>query len=158
MGHTDIMTIAKFFVSSRFTHSGYEYVNSDEGWEEKARDNTTGKIVPTPKFGGSDAGMKKLVAEIHSMGLKIGLYGAASGVTCGNMPGQLYNEDIDAQTYADWGIDYREHASISLRDPRPAATRATRHAYIMSAPSVRSPASRAIKNQRADHAALCYDV
>ena len=63
------------------------------------------------------AGMKKLVAEIHSMGLKIGLYGAASGVTCGNMPGQLYNEDIDAQTYADWGIDYREHASIRP-DPR----------------------------------------
>ena len=143
MGHTDIMTIAKFFVSSRFTHSGYEYVNSDEGWEEKARDNTTGKIVPTPKFGGSDAGMKKLVAEIHSMGLKIGLYGAASGVTCGNMPGQLYNEDIDAQTYADWGIDYREHASI-----RPATDLRHAHAYmyIMSAPSVRlSPASQTIK-------------
>ena len=125
MGHTDIMTIAKFFVSSRFTHSGYEFVNSDEGWEEKARDNTTGKIVPTPKFGGSDAGMKKLVAEIHSMGLKIGLYSAASGVTCGNMPGQLYNEDIDAQTYADWGIDYREHTSISQTRDR-SAPRATR--------------------------------
>ena len=22
------------------------------------------------------------------------------------MPGQLYHEDLDAQTYADWGIDY----------------------------------------------------
>ena len=31
-------------------------------------------------------------------------YGAASGVTCGNMPGQLYHEDIDAATYADWCV------------------------------------------------------
>ena len=81
MGHTDIMTIAKFFVSSGFKNSGYEFVNSDEGWEEKARDNSTGKIVPSPAFGGSTAGIKKLVSEIHGMGLKIGLYGAASGVT-----------------------------------------------------------------------------
>eukprot|EP01052_Picozoa_sp_SAG31_P031535 SAG31_NODE_3351_length_4373_cov_5.225784_2_plen_117_part_00 len=87
----------------------YEYVNSDEGWEQKVRDNATGKIVPSEKFGGSDDGIKKLVSEIHSMGLKIGLYGAASGVTCGNMPGQLYHEDIDARTYADWGIDYRKN-------------------------------------------------
>ena len=28
MGHTDIMTIANFFVSSGLKHSGYEYVNS----------------------------------------------------------------------------------------------------------------------------------
>ena len=27
-------------------------------------------------------------------------------MTCGGNPGQLYYEDIDAQTYADWGIDY----------------------------------------------------
>ena len=28
MGHTDIMTIANFFVSSGLKHSGYQYVNS----------------------------------------------------------------------------------------------------------------------------------
>ena len=50
--------------------------------------------------------MEDFVKSIHAMGLKLGIYGAASGVTCGNMPGQLYHEDIDAQTYADWGIDY----------------------------------------------------
>jgi hypothetical protein len=55
--------------------------------------------------------MKALVAQIHSLGMKIGLYGAASGVTCGTMPGTLYHEDLDAQTYADWGIDYRESTS-----------------------------------------------
>lgn len=49
--------------------------------------------------------MKAFVAKIHALGMKVGLYGAASAVTCGTMPGQLYNEDLDARTYADWGID-----------------------------------------------------
>ena len=105
MGGVDIVTIAEFFVSSGLANSGYEYVNSDEGWEENDR-GPDGRIVPGPNFGGSATGMKALVARIHGMGLKIGLYGAASGVTCGTKPGQLYHEDIDAQTYADWGIDY----------------------------------------------------
>ena len=119
MGHTSVVTIAEYFVSSGMIHSGcrparkipalpsplsssanqphpsgscgvsrYEYVNSDEGWEEKNR-SKAGRIVPNTAFGGNDAGMKALVAKIHGMGLKLGLYGAASGVTCGNMPGQL---------------------------------------------------------------------
>ena len=54
-----------------------EFVNSDEGWEEKHRDNTTGRIVPTAAFGGPD-GIKAFVQSIHAMGLKLGLYGAAS--------------------------------------------------------------------------------
>ena len=98
MGHTDVMTIAKYFVSSGFRNSGYEFVNSDEGWEEKNR-TADGKIVPTKTF--APDGMKALVSTIHGMGLKLGIYGAASGVTCGNMPGQLYFEDVDAQTYAE---------------------------------------------------------
>jgi alpha-galactosidase len=55
--------------------------------------------------GNSEAGIKAFVAKIHALGMKVGLYGAASAVTCGTMPGQLYNEDLDARTYADWGID-----------------------------------------------------
>lgn len=46
------------------------------------------------------------IDKLHSMGLKFGIYGAASGVTCGVDPGQLYHEAEDAQTYADWGVDF----------------------------------------------------
>ena len=102
MAGVDVQTIAEFFVSSGLVYSGYQYVNSDEGWEQKARNSSSGRLLPGPAFGGSDAGIRALVAKIHGMGLKIGLYGAASAVTCGTMPGQLYHEDIDAQTYADW--------------------------------------------------------
>ena len=102
----NLVAIAKFFASSGLSHSGYEYVNTDEMWEQKQRDKATGRIVPSVAFGGSDAGMKAIVAQVHVAGAKIGLYGAVSGISCGNMPGQLYHEDFDAQTYADWGIDY----------------------------------------------------
>jgi alpha-galactosidase len=75
----------------------YEFVNSDEGWEKPSRD-AKGKIEPNDMFTNGTT-IKQLVDKIHSMGLKIGLYGAASGVTCGNMPGQLYHEDVDAETF-----------------------------------------------------------
>ena len=76
----DLLTIGRFLVSSGLVNSGYEFVNSDEGWEQKQRDKVTHKIVPGPKFGGSDAGLKALVAQIHKMGLKIGL--VSSGCVC----------------------------------------------------------------------------
>eukprot|EP00041_Stephanoeca_diplocostata_P023777 m.591613 g.591613 ORF g.591613 m.591613 type:complete len:604 (+) comp22381_c0_seq4:1780-3591(+) len=101
-GAIGMMKIAKFFVDSGLKNSGYVYINSDEGWEGKERDNTTHRIVPNPDFGD----MKSFSDKLHQMGLKLGLYGAASGVTCGQNPGELYYEDIDAQTLADWGVDY----------------------------------------------------
>jgi alpha-galactosidase len=51
-------------------------------------------------------GMPWLAAQIHSVGLKFGLYGAESSVVCTSRPGSLYVEDIDAATYAKWGVDY----------------------------------------------------
>eukprot|EP00038_Savillea_parva_P009420 m.183415 g.183415 ORF g.183415 m.183415 type:complete len:611 (-) comp15806_c0_seq1:115-1947(-) len=102
-GGDGLMSIAEFFVSSGMIHSGYSFVNSDEGWEEPKRD-ANGKIVPKISF--AFGNMTAYAKKIHDMGLKLGLYGAASGVTCGNEPGQLYNEVIDAATYASWDLDY----------------------------------------------------
>lgn len=39
------------------------------------------------------------------MGLKIGIYSDAGKTTCAGYPGSLYYEDIDAATWAEWGID-----------------------------------------------------
>lgn len=73
--------------------------------ELKDRDNVTGEIVPDPEFTGG-LSMRDFARALHDQGFKLGLYGAASGVTCGGRPGQLYHEDIDAATYASWGVDY----------------------------------------------------
>ena len=43
--------------------------------------------------------------EIHKLGLKIGIYGDAGDKTCGGYAGSLGHEQVDAKTFADWGID-----------------------------------------------------
>jgi len=103
-GEKGLGSIADFFVSSGLREAGYVYVNTDEGWETKARDNKTGKLQWNSNA--YPSGLPTFISKLHAQGLKYGIYGAASGVTCGNDPGQLYHEDLDAATYAEWGVDY----------------------------------------------------
>jgi len=57
---------------------------------------------------------------IHSKGLKFGIYGDRGSKTCQGLPGNLGNEQLDAQTYADWGVDYLKedncHSSTGPND------------------------------------------
>lgn len=40
------------------------------------------------------------------MGLKFGLYGDFGTHTCAGYPGSINHLELDAQTYASWGVDY----------------------------------------------------
>lgn len=51
------------------------------------------------------SGVKALSDYVHSKGLKFGIYSSAGTHTCEGRPGSLGLEEIDAQTYADWGVD-----------------------------------------------------
>ncbi len=42
---------------------------------------------------------------MHSKGLKLGIYEDIGTKTCAGFPGSEGHFDIDAQTFADWGID-----------------------------------------------------
>jgi alpha-galactosidase len=54
------------------------------------------------------------VAEyVHSLGLKLGSYADAGTLTCAGYPGSLGKESLDAQTFADWGVDYLEYDNCS---------------------------------------------
>lgn len=44
--------------------------------------------------------------QIHKLGLKFGLYGDIGNATCAGYPGSAYHMALDAQTFADWGVDY----------------------------------------------------
>ena len=44
--------------------------------------------------------------QIHSKGLKFGIYGDIGTHTCAGYPGNAYNLQLDAQTYADWTVDF----------------------------------------------------
>ena len=53
--------------------------------------------------------MKAVSDEIHSMGMKFGLYGDAGTMTCAGYPGSQGYEDRDAKALASWGVDYWKH-------------------------------------------------
>ncbi|MBM4355562.1 MAG: alpha-galactosidase, partial [Deltaproteobacteria bacterium] len=44
--------------------------------------------------------------QVHGFGLSFGLYTCAGPLTCEKRPGSFGFEDIDAETYAGWGVDY----------------------------------------------------
>jgi len=54
-------------------------------------------------------GMKPLGDYIHSKGLHFGIYSCAGTMTCAHRAGSLYYENIDAQDFADWGVDYLKY-------------------------------------------------
>ena len=103
-GAKGLSAVADFFVSSGLAAAGYQYVNTDAGWALPARDAATGELQWDPKLfpGGGPA----FIDSIHAKGLRFGIYGAASGVTCDGVSGQLYHEDTDADTFYRWGVDY----------------------------------------------------
>ena len=50
--------------------------------------------------------MKALADYVHSKGLKFGIYEDYGNFTCAGYPGILGSLEIDANTFADWDVDY----------------------------------------------------
>jgi len=97
---------ADAFVSEGLKDAGYEYVVIDDCWSEKQRDKN-GKLVPDHwKF---PDGIKPVADYVHSKGLKFGMYSCAGTHTCGGHPGSFEHEFDDADTFAEWGVDYLKY-------------------------------------------------
>ena len=94
---------ADAMVSSGMRDAGYEYVNIDDCWSVKDHRDDDGRLIPDPvKF---PDGIKGVADYVHSKGLKLGIYSSAGDLTCAGYPASLGREQIDAQTWADWGVD-----------------------------------------------------
>jgi alpha-galactosidase len=98
---------------------GYNYINVDDCWLLKERD-AQGHVQVDPK--NFPSGMKALADHMHGNGLKFGLYSSAGTYTCAGRAGGLDHEVIDAQDYADWGVDYLKYDNCFNQD-RPALER-----------------------------------
>ena len=97
------MGMADRLVADGYRDAGYNYINIDDCWALKQRDPQTHKLVADPdRF---PSGIKALADYVHGKGLKLGIYGDVGNATCQKYPGSKDFEDIDAQTFADWGID-----------------------------------------------------
>jgi alpha-galactosidase len=94
---------ADAMVASGMRDAGYVYINIDDTWE--GRRNAQGFIQTNEKF----PDMKALADYVHSKGLKLGIYSSPGPKTCAGYEGSMGHEEQDAQTYAQWGIDYLKY-------------------------------------------------
>jgi len=101
-----IKEIADALVSTGLKDLGYDYLVIDDCWAKKKRDEN-GKMVPNPeKF---PNGMKAVADYVHSKGLKFGMYSCVGTMTCAGYPGSHNHEYTDAETFAQWGIDFLKY-------------------------------------------------
>ncbi|HUZ05475.1 MAG TPA: glycoside hydrolase family 27 protein [Acidobacteriaceae bacterium] len=99
----DVRAAADAMVSSGMRDAGYVYVNIDDTWEGQR--DAQGFIHSNSKF----PDMKALADYVHSKGLKLGIYSSPGPKTCAGYEGSYGHETQDAQTYAQWGIDYLKY-------------------------------------------------
>lgn len=104
-----IRQIAEAMVSSGMKDAGYEYIILDDNWMANPARDANGNLIADPKR--FPSGIKALADYIHSLGLKIGIYGDRGTATCMNIPqsGSYGYEEQDAKTFAEWGIDYLKY-------------------------------------------------
>jgi alpha-galactosidase len=104
-----VLQQAQFLVSSGLAAAGYDTVNLDDGWLASSRASDGSLTWNTTKF---PNGIPWLASQIHALGLKFGIYEAIGTRTCQGLPGSggttasgnHYAQD--AQTFADWGVDF----------------------------------------------------
>lgn len=101
-----IFDTADKLVETGLKDLGYEYLVIDDCWSLRERDEN-GRLVADPqKF---PHGMKAVADYVHSKGLKFGMYSCAGNLTCGGYPGSFEHEFTDAETFAEWGVDFLKY-------------------------------------------------
>lgn len=80
---------------------GWNTIMMDDLWQgSRAADGT-----PQPNTTRFPNGVKAAADYAHQNGMRFGLYTDAAGKTCAGAFGSYNYETIDAQTYAQWGVD-----------------------------------------------------
>ena len=97
-----VKQLADAMVETGLKDAGYEYIILDDLWHGGRDEN--GYVYPDPKK--FPNGMKVVADYVHSKGLKFGIYTDIAEYTCAGMVGSYGYEEKDAQTYAEWGVDY----------------------------------------------------
>jgi alpha-galactosidase len=98
-----VQLAADWMVKSGLAAHGYQYVNIDDCWE--GRRGSDGVLGTNEKF----PDIRGLIAHIHSLGLKVGIYSSPGPLTCKGLEGSYKHEEQDAKMWADWGIDYLKY-------------------------------------------------
>ena len=97
-------SIGDALVAGGFAAAGYSRVHIDDCWASMERNPTTMRLEADPKR--FPRGMGYLANYLRKKGLKLGLYSDVGTHTCGGYPGSQGYENIDAETFCEWGADY----------------------------------------------------
>ncbi len=98
-----IMETAKAMKDSGLVDAGYQYLNLDDCWQSSMRDKEGRLQSDLHSF---PSGIKRLRENVNEQGIKLGIYSSNGTHTCEDMPASLDYEAIDADTFAQWGIEY----------------------------------------------------
>jgi alpha-galactosidase len=102
-----LLGTAQLIVDYGLKDLGYHYVILDDCWSVGRNASNNNTLMPNlTKF---PRGMAIVADELHALGLGFGMYSDAGRYTCGGYAGSLGYETIDAQTFADWGVDYLKY-------------------------------------------------
>ena len=98
-----IKSIGDAMDKSGLKDAGYIYVNIDDCWQASERDENGRLMWDKMNFKG---GIKNLAGYMNERGLKLGIYSSNGTLTCEDYPASLRHERIDAETFAEWGVEY----------------------------------------------------
>ncbi len=98
-----IKDIAVAMDKTGLREAGYQYINLDDCWQSSLRTDEGKLQGDLTRF---PSGIKPLINDLNGMGYKVGLYTSNGTLTCEDLPASLYNEAIDADTLAEWGVEY----------------------------------------------------
>lgn len=98
-----MLETGKAMIEKGLLDAGYKYLNLDDCWHSSLRDENGRLQGDLVRF---KNGIPYLVKKLNEMGLSVGIYSSNGVYTCEDLPASLGHEWIDAQTFADWGIEY----------------------------------------------------
>ncbi len=111
-------------VSTGLARAGYDTVVVDDCWMERGEDGRLRGIAHWGSFKhpsrqpGFDRDLTAYLAILHRMGLKGGVYNTSGKTTCQRVEaGEAGHQDVDATTFAAWGVDFLKLDNCGADDP-----------------------------------------
>ena len=88
--------------------AGYTYFGVDDCWQVQSQNDNGHQIPDANKFPTVNGvnGMKRMADQIHSYGLKAGIYTDCGTKTCEKYYASYGYEELHAQDYKEWGYDF----------------------------------------------------
>lgn len=91
----------ELFQNKGLYECGWNHIMMDDLWQGTRKADGT----PQPNASRFPNGLKTVANYVHQNGMKFGLYTDAADRTCAGAFGSYGYEEIDAKTYAEWGVD-----------------------------------------------------